>query len=191
MKLSGARRYKQILMLVIIILTGLLVIAFVRFRMQSRPVEKPDAPENSTATLSINGFRHTATREGRTSWILEAATAKLYSDENQAMMSDVEMRFFPEDQSKVQMTANKGQFNTRTRNMSVSGSVVCRYSGYVLNTENLHYQHESNIIYTETEIAVNGQNMQVTADSGEFEIDTGTLRLSGHVEAQVRQIDKD
>lgn len=191
MKLPGARRYKRMLMLVIIILAGLLVLVFVRFRMQSRPVEQADTPENSAATLSINGFRHTATREGRTSWILEAATAKLYSDENQAIMSNVEMRFFPEDQGKVQLTADRGQFNTRTRNMSVSGSVVCRYSGYVLNTENLHYQHESNIMYTESEIAVAGQNLQVTADSGEFEIDTGTLRLSGHVKARINQVDKD
>lgn len=191
MKLPGARRYKRILTLVIIILAGLLVLAFVRFRMQTRLVEKPDAPENSAATLSINGFRHTATREARTSWILEAATAKLYSGENQATLSDVQMRFFPEGRGAVRLTGEKGQFNTQTRNVSVSGSVVCRYSGYVLNTENLHYQHDSNIIYAESEISVAGQNSQFTADSGEFEINTGTLRLSGNVEARINQIDKD
>jgi len=191
LKLPGAHRYKRILTLVIIILAGLLVFAFVRSRMQTRSVEKPDAPEDSAATLSINGFRHTATREARTSWILEATTAKLYSGENRATLSDVQMRFFPEDRDEVRLTAEKGQFNTQTRNVSVSGSVVCRYSGYVLNTENLHYQHDSNIIYAETKIAVAGQNSRFTADSGEFEINTGILRLNGNVKAQINQIDKD
>ena len=165
MKLPGARRYKRILTLVIIILAALLVLAFVRFRMQ--------------------------TREARTSWVLEAATAKLYSGENRATLSDVQMRFFPEDRDEVRLTGAKGQFNTQTRNVSVSGSVVCRYSGYVLNTENLHYQHDSNIIYAESEIAVAGQNSQFTADSGEFEINTGTLRLNGNVEARINQIEKE
>ncbi|MFW6081171.1 MAG: LPS export ABC transporter periplasmic protein LptC [Desulfosalsimonas sp.] len=181
--------FRRILATALIVLAVLLVLAFVRYRMQTGSVEKPQRPEGTGATLAIKGFSHTATSEGRTSWILNAESARLFSERNMAQLSEVDVTFFTEDGGSVHLTAQKGEFDTETRDMSVSGSVLGRYEGYILTTESLHYTNESNIIDTEAAVSVAGDNSIFTADSGKFELDTETLILDGHVEVRMNQID--
>ncbi|MBS3809215.1 MAG: LPS export ABC transporter periplasmic protein LptC, partial [Desulfobacterales bacterium] len=169
------RGWKLILTAAIIVTTALLVLVFIRYRMETGPAKTPQALDETKATLSIKGFHHTATRKGRTSLILDAESARLYSDQNRAVLSNVEATFFAADRSEAHLTSEKGELNTKTRDMSASGSVTCRYKGYVLKTENLHYKHESRIIYTDTPLTVIGPESRFKADSGRFEIKSNKL----------------
>ncbi len=189
-RFRGVSGFRRILAFAVILMAALLVLAFVRFRMQTESADRPEPPESTEAALSIKGFRHTATSDGRTSWILNAESAKLFSDSNRAELSSVDVTFFMENGDRVHLTAQKGEFDTQSRDMSVSGSVLGRHQGYLLTTENLHYRHDSHIIYTDTHIAVTGENSRFTADSGKFELDTNTLILDGHVNVRMNQIGK-
>lgn len=189
-RFSGSRsmtRLRQILAFAVIVMVIILVLAFVRLRTQNGSEEKPERPQDPEAALSIRGFRHTATSEGRISWILNAESAKLFSDQNRAELSDVDVLFFTEDRSSARLTSRKGELDTETQNVSVSGSVLGQYEEYILTTESLHYIEDSNIIYADTHIAVAGDNSRFTADSGKFEIDTGTLTLEGRVQVRMNE----
>lgn len=183
------KSFRRILAFAVTVLAILLVLAFVRYRMQTGSVEKPQRPESTEADLSVKGFSHTATSQGRTSWILNADSARLFSGRNRAELSEVDVTFFTENRSNVHLTAQKGEFNTETKDMSVSGSVLVRHEGYILTTESLHYTNESNIIDTDAPVSVAGDNSRFTASSAEFELDTGTLILDGHVQVRMNQID--
>ncbi|MFW5975198.1 MAG: LPS export ABC transporter periplasmic protein LptC [Desulfosalsimonas sp.] len=188
-RFRSMKSFRRILAFTVTVLAILLVLAFVRYRMQTGSVEKPQKPESSEADLSVKGFNHTATSQGRTSWILSAESARMFSDRNRAELTDVDVTFFTENRSSVHLTAQKGEFNTETKNMSASGSVLGRHKGYILTTESLHYTSESNIIDTDAPVSVAGDSSRFTADSGKFELDTETLILDGHVEVRMNQID--
>ncbi|MFP4193565.1 MAG: LPS export ABC transporter periplasmic protein LptC [Desulfosalsimonas sp.] len=181
--------FRRILAFVLTTMLILLVIVFVRFRVQFDTAEKPEPPEDTEADLTIKGFRHTADGEDRTSWTVYAESARLFSDRDLAELSEVDLTFFTKDGSPVHLSAKEGKMNTETRDISVSGSVLCRHKDYILMTENLHYRNESNIIYTDTPLAVTGNDSSSSADSGKFELDTGTLNLDGHVLVRMNQID--
>lgn len=169
----------------VILIVILLTLVFVKFRVQNNTAEKPRRPNGAEAALSIKGFRHKATSEGRTSWILNAESARLFSDQNRAELSDVNMTFYTKDRKQMHLTAQNGEFDTNTRDISLMGSVTGRYQGYTLTSENLHYNNESRIIYTNTHVKVKGKNLQFTADSGEFKINPKTLILDGSVQVRM------
>ncbi|MBS3809887.1 MAG: LPS export ABC transporter periplasmic protein LptC, partial [Desulfobacterales bacterium] len=57
-------------------------------------------------------------------------------------------------------------------------------------SENLHYKHESRIIYTDTPLTVIGPESRFKADSGRFEIKSNKLILKGHVQTWIAQNEK-
>lgn len=180
--------FRRIIAFTVIVMAILLVLGFVRLRMQIDSQQKPEPPERSEADLSIKGFRHTAADEGRGKWIVEAESARLFSGRNMADLSDVDVTFFSEEKTPMNLSAQKGILNTKTRDMSMSGSVLGRHQGYILTTENLHYSHDSNIIYTDSHLTMAGDDSLFSADSGRFELDTSTLILEGHVLVRMNQI---
>lgn len=181
--------FRRIIAFAAIIMAILLVLGFVRLRMQIDSQQKPEPPESTEADLSIKGFRHTAADEDHGAWIVKAESARLFSDRNMAELSDVDVMFFAREATPVHLSSQKGNLDTKTRDMSMSGSVLGRYQGYVLTTENLHYSHDSHIIYTNSHLTITEGDSRVSADSGKFELDTSTLILEGHVLVRMNQID--
>lgn len=176
-------RYKQAGLLAIVLIAVLLTTVFVRFRLQTDPEEQTEKASTSEAALTINGFEHTATRDGKTEWVLNAATAEVYSDQNRAVLSDIEMTAFDADGTEVKLFADTGELDTKTRDMTVEKSVVARYPGYELRTESLHYKHELHILYTDQKVVIHGENMQISGDSATVELQKNQVTLEGHIKS--------
>ena len=176
-------RYQQTAILAIVLIVAALAGVFIRFRMQADTGRQTQQAAGSDAALSISGFEHTATRNGRTEWILQAAMARMYSEKQTAVLTDIEMKVFAADSTQIELTADEGEFHTKTRDMQVRGSVVARYPGYTLRTESLHYRHDSHILYTNEPVIVTGANSRIRADSAQFEIKTRQVSLKGDVQA--------
>ena len=174
-------RYKQAGLLAIVVIAVLLATVFVRFRMQTGYEEQTEKENTSEAALTINGFEHTATRDGKTEWVLNAATAEIYSDQNKAVLTDIEMTAFGSDGTEVKLFADTGELDTKTRDMTVEKSVVARYPGYELRTESLHYDHELHILYTDQKVVIHGENMRISGDSATVELQKDQVTLEGHV----------
>ncbi len=189
--MKNRARYKKTGIIAIVLIAVLIVTVFIRFRMQSTTAgNNEDKQASSDAAMTINRFEHTATRDGRKEWILKAASAQIYSDQNRVALSDIEMTLFASDETEVKLTAENGEFETQSRNISVHGSVTARYPGYVLRTESLHYQHELHILYSKQKVIITGESIRISADSAKLELTTDQIILEGNVQAWMDPIEQ-
>jgi LPS export ABC transporter protein LptC len=176
------RKVNIFLFAVIILLISLILIAFIRHKIILKNTKAPLPPENTEATLSIKKFHHTATKKGDKQWFLEADSAQFFSEENMARLTDISVTFYLKDDQNIFLRANKGQLNTKTNDMTISGNVVVTMPQYILKTENLNYHHQSHIVNINSPVKITGSSMALTADTMSYEMKSGTLKCIGNVE---------
>jgi LPS export ABC transporter protein LptC len=186
--LSSSKKIKYVFSAVIILLTCVIIVVFVRNRMFLKHIAPPLPPEKTKATLSIQNFRHMATQDGQRKWSIEASSANLYSDEKIAKLSNISAIFFINDDKTISLTADKGVLHVDTNNMIVSGHIVVKFSDYIMTTEHLNYVHKSHIINATTPVMITGDTMTLKANTMIYNIDTDILKCSGDVEGTFQQI---
>lgn len=172
---------RLLLRIAILVMSGILVVVFIRYRLASNTVDRPIPPEDAKASLVINRFHHTATRNGKTEWILDAKSAKLYSDTNTAVLADISVVFYLKGKSELKLSADSGRMDIKTLDMTLNGHIVANYPGYTLRTETLHYLHESNIISTDSPVHITGRSITLSGDTARFDMKTGEVILKGDV----------
>jgi LPS export ABC transporter protein LptC len=178
MKLKKA----SIILLIIILLTiGTVVTIFIGYRRVSDAPEMLISSIKDGANLSLGKIRQTATRDGRKEWSLEAGSAHYIENENKAVLKELYITYFLENDEKVFLNADQGILNTDTNDIEFSGNVVVRNEDYQLNTERLNYRHERRLIFTETRVHVTGEAAEVWGDSLTYDLKANQVVLTGNV----------
>lgn len=150
----------------------------------------PEPPEQTEAELSISSFRHTATRDGKTEWKLEAGSAGFFPDRNQMRLRDVDITFYPrQDRPETHLTAEKGRLNLQSNNMTATGRVVVENPDYRLETETLHYDSDLHIILSKTPVSIVGTAIRLRADGMKLHLKNGKLQCRGNVEGTLSGAD--
>ncbi len=155
---------------------------FVRHRSGLKKNDPPPSSETTNATLSIKNFHHVAIENGIKKWSLEAASANLYSQENIVKLNDISAIFFINDRQNVTLKANKGELNSKTNDMTLSGSIVTDMPPYTLTTETLNYGHQLRIIHANTPVMITGASMIMKAETMTYDINTDKIKCDGNVE---------
>ena len=145
----------------------------------SEPVPESTEPD---ATLTIDKIHHTATRQGKKEWSLEAASANYIGKTSQMVLDDLEITFFLDDASEITLTADKGILNTESNDIEVSGNVVVISREYRLLTKNLNYAHEKRVLYSTAPVTISGPEAHLAADRISFDLNTKKVTLEGSVE---------
>jgi len=86
------------------------------------------------------------------------------------------------DNQNVTLTANKGELNSKTNDMTLSGSIVAEIPPYTLATENLYYEHRLRIIHANKPVKMTGASMSMKADTMTYAINTEVIKCNGNVE---------
>ena len=174
------------------LLLALALFFSIRQQMSKTAPASPDSPEQTTADLSISQFHHTAKKDGRTEWILDAAAARYFKNNSQVRLKQVKLKYFPRsEQPETRLTADKGRLYLDSNDMDISGHVVVENRKWRMETETLHYAHESNIISTQTSVQITGESLQLRADAMRLNIKTGKLICRGNVEGTLSGIETD
>jgi len=181
-KLNNTRKINFFIIGFIILLIGSILFIFFRHQSILEKNEPPPPPENTEANLTIKKFHHIATENGIKKWILEAASASLYSQKNTVKLNDISVIFFIHDNQNVTLKANKGELNSKTNDMTLSGSIVAVMPPYTLKTESLNYEHRLRIIHTNEPVKMTGTSMLLKADTMSYGINTEIIQCNGHVE---------
>jgi len=170
-----------------VILLALLLTFALNHRSEPKAPQKPDSPDKTDAELSINSFHHTATKDGKTEWTLDAGSASFFSDSNRVRLSDIRM-VFPKrsERSEIQLRADHGILDINTHDMEISGNIIVKNRRYRLQTEILHYSHESHIISTNKPVNILGPAIQLKADTMTVDLTRGRLDCKGHVKGTIR-----
>jgi len=135
------KKLRTLFLIVILLAIGTVVAVFVGYRKVSNAPELLLSSIKEGANLSLGKIRQTATRDGRKEWSLEAGSADYMENDKKAVLKDLFITYFLEDNREVYLNADQGILNTETNDIEFSGHVVIRNENYRLTTEKLSYEH--------------------------------------------------
>jgi LPS export ABC transporter protein LptC len=184
---TNTRKINVLIIGFIILLIGGILFIFARHRLILKKNNSPPPPETTEATLTIKKFHHVTTENGIKKWTLEATSASLYSQKNMVKLNDISVIFFMHDKQNITLTANKGELNSETNNMTLNGNIVAVMTPYTLTTENLNYDHKLRIIHATKPIKMTGKSMLLKADTMTYGIDTEIIKCDGNVEGSFNE----
>lgn len=183
--LPSKRQLKTILVIGIALILALLVTVFLKYReFTENPAKLVDAiPEG--VDISIDEIRHTAVKDGRKHWSLEAASAQYRDQAKEAMFDDVRITFFLDDGREVTVKGRQARLDTETNNIDISGDVIAREADYQLAAETIAYNHFDRQIKIPVPVKITGRAFELQADEMTVDLASETARLRGAVKGVI------
>lgn len=179
------KKLRTFFLIVILLTIGTVMAVFIGYRRVSNAPEMLISSIKSGANLSLGKIRQTSTRDGRKEWSLEAGSADYMENDKKAVLKDLAITYFLEDNREVYLNADQGILNTETNDIEFSGNVVIKNEDYRLTTEKLNYEHKQRFIFTDTPVNISGDTAEVSADSATFDLNTDKIVLTGKVKAAI------
>jgi LPS export ABC transporter protein LptC len=175
------RTIKRLLIGVMVVTAVAVVAIFLIYRnlMQDPGNIMALVPEGEK--VALGKVEHTATRDGKTEWHLEAASAQIMESEKQILFTDLIVVFYLEEGREVHLKADQGRLQTETNSIEVSGQVVVKDGNYQLTTEQLYYDHEQHRLTADVPVEISGGNATLVANSMAYDIDADRTYFDGNV----------
>lgn len=147
---------------------------------ESAGTEAPAADPRGAGVVAGN-IRQTASEDGETLWRLKAMTARYFDEARRAVAEDIHIRFYPEDENIVGLSAREGVIRTDTNDVSVTGDVEVTSRGYRLTTRFLRFDHKRRALATDEPVTITGPAGRLEADAAVFELETNRAVFRGNV----------
>ncbi len=174
-----------VLLASVVVLAGLLVRGYLKYREFRENPAKIIAAIPEGPNIVLGEVRHTAVREGRKEWVLEAASAQYSESSKEAVFNDVKVTFFMDNGDKVHLEGQKGTINTASNDMQVAGNVRVEKDEQTLLTEMIEYNHETRYLTSPSEVRILGRNFDLRADRMQVDLATETALFTGAVEGKI------
>jgi lipopolysaccharide export system protein LptC len=184
--MSSVGKKKLILPLILvvgIIIAGLGLYYYIN-HLLTTPIELENIEVDDKAALKLNALEQISKKNGITDWKLKASSAALLKDQNKAVLKDVDIIFYTKQNTQVHLTADEGELDTKTHDMSFSKHVTIRYQHYTLTSETLHYAKKPHIIRSDSRVTVDDGDSVIEADNMEILLNRDLIILKGHVEGK-------
>jgi LPS export ABC transporter protein LptC len=146
-------------------------------QQQAEPAAAPPRDEQ-VPQQEIFDYRLIETTAGVRKWVLEGERMLKYAGQQDMLLIDVKMDFYREGEHFSVLTADSGRANEYTKNVHTWGNVVVvTDDGRMLETEELFFDNESQLIYndvfdrfTRQEDIITGIGLEATPDLEYIEI---------------------
>jgi LPS export ABC transporter protein LptC len=175
------------LLAVIVALSAVVAVAVTLYRFKAPPADQIAAiPKRAAnAILASTRVHHTATRNGRIQWELEADSAQMKDKAKEVLLQSPDVVFFSDDGRKFNLTATRGRLNTKTNNLVVGGAVHLFNRHYDMHTEKLIYLHGKRLLESRGAVKIFSDSVQLQANAMTYEIDTEQAHFTGQVEGTI------
>ncbi len=150
-------------------------------KLISEPIEIKDVKIDTKAALKLNILKQISKKNGITEWELTASSATLLKDQNKAILIDVVVIFYTNNNKKVHLTSKNGILNTKSHDMEFSDNVVVKYESSVLRTDKLQYKKKEHIILSKSRVKLEQKGSQIVSDSMIANLNDNTTVMEGHV----------
>jgi LPS export ABC transporter protein LptC len=177
----SAQLFRRIAWAVLFAAAGIAAAAYFGHRRLASLPDAVLAPKAGLEAMVVERVHQSATREGRTEWSLDAATAQYQLTEKKVLLTDLSVTFFTRDDQKAYLTARHGELMTESHDMKAHGDVVIYNDAYRLETDNIVYSHGPRIISSAGPVKITGQAGELMADSLMLDLNTNRLLMKGHV----------
>ena len=186
--ISPGKLKLPLISILVVILLSIAALIFFKTRMFVNPTFEIKNID-TTANVLLNNFLHTSRTNGIKDLAIKAASAKIINAENLAILKDVSVTVFTEDNTEVQITARNGRFDTKTHDIELSNEVLIKFEDVFLKTDKLHYKKKSHIIYSEGRVEVTKETSVLQADSLVANLNDSTLKLEGNIKGKFFEAD--
>ncbi len=140
------------------------------------------------AQISMNKMEQVFQKDGITQWKLRAESAMLLQKEHKAVLENVNAVFYAEDGQQILLTSDRGELDTQTRDISLSGSVVIRRGQAEAKTHSLHYEKKHHILRSVSGVHFSNGESTIQADSMTIKLAENKLIFWGHVTGRLYEI---
>lgn len=145
-------------------------------------VMKPEVPTSAaTEAMVVERIHQSSTKDGRTEWNLDAASAQYLLPEKKMLLNDLFVTFFTKEGQKVYVTARHGTVRTDSHDMEAHDDVVVYNELYHMNADRMTYAQNSRVITCDTPVKITSQAGEILADSLAMDLNTNRLVMKGHV----------
>lgn len=178
------------LVLGIMILAALLVRGYFKYReFRENPAKLIEAIPEGT-NIVLGEVRHTAVREGKKEWTLEALSAHYSENTKEAVFKDVKIIFFMDNGGRVNLEGQQGTINTASNDMQVSGNVRVEQDDNALLTEMIEYDHKTRKITSQSPVRIVGRNFDLQANTMQVDLASETAIFTGDVKGQINAVNQ-
>ncbi len=179
--------FKRLLLAVVLLGFAGVIATFVTYRKSFDNPEKLVDMLPANTQVSMGAFEHTATKDGRTQWRLEAESASLMDDKQKLVLKTPAVVFFRENGDKVFLNAETGTLQTKANNITMSGNVVARTAAYRFETDSALYDHQRRFLTSQTPIKITTDRAELAADAMTFDLETNKATFNGNVKGVFRE----
>lgn len=184
-KANTPKRRRLVLAAGLVIAIGIALAVYFGQRRLPLPWLLAASVKPSTQGMTVTGIHQSSTREGRTEWILDAATGEYRLSEKKILLNELTVTYFPNEGPQVRLTAKRGELNTDTHDMEAYEDVVVRNDVYRLETEKICYRHEPRLIETDSPATITSRSGEISGDSLFIDLNTNQMIMEGNVRGSV------
>lgn len=180
--------FRNLLALAILALAGTLAVLVVRNYRGAAPEEILESlPRN--VDLSLQKINYTETNDGKPRWTLVADSAAHNVGEGVTRIENIHMTFYDEQNGDMVLTAEKGEMDAASRDVTVSGNVaIVGAREWALYTEHLQYVGADRTIRNAEPVRLVSETMEVSGVGMRLDVRNRSLRLLSKVEARLPAI---
>jgi LPS export ABC transporter protein LptC len=137
--------------------------------------------------LEIKEFVYTEIGEHKTKWEVKAHSATYDKKRNLAWMDKVKIKLTMADGKVFEMSADKGQMDTKKKDVQISGSVVIlSNSGDKFMTDDICYSDQEKKFFTDSPIIMENNGMRITGRGMVLYMNKGQLKIPSEVRATIK-----
>ena len=187
--LSAKRTLIGMLVIGIVLMFGLLVTVFIKYReVSDNPAKLVDVIPEGT-DIAIGEIRHTSVKDGRKEWSLQAASANYSDAAKEALFNDVQVTFFLENKQEVVVKGRQGRLKTDTNDITISGDVTVEEDDYQLAAQEIRYDNGQRQIDIPVPVTITGRGLVLHADRMTVDLTSETALMKGAVNGVFRGYD--
>ena len=139
------------------------------------------------ADLEVNNVLYREVGGDGNKWEIRAKKASYLRKQNQAYFDQVEVKLFLPDSKVIVLTADKGELDTLTRNMEISGNVaVNSVNGEHFATDYLRYSAQEQRLHTDATVVLETPRMQIRGVGMSLSLRNKDIVLYSRVRARIK-----
>jgi len=153
----------------LLVLSGVLAVLLVY--LLTSQVESELAPQGPVpsrlehADAGIDRFTFTQSRAGAVQWQVQAQRARMFENENRAVLEGVQVTLYGTKGRELQMEGDEGTIDTAKKNFVLAkrtGDIVMRLeSGYTILTNHLAWTDARREVTTSDAVTITGNGLEV------------------------------
>ncbi|MBW2355852.1 MAG: LPS export ABC transporter periplasmic protein LptC, partial [Deltaproteobacteria bacterium] len=135
MSVRRIRLLRRLLIAAMVMICLAVAAVYIGYRHLRRQAPVWTSTVDRQALMSMERVHHTATRDGRTEWVLDARQARTDPEGAVVHLADLTVRFFPVEGGQITLSARNGRLHVVSSDIEVQDRVVVQNEAYRLETE--------------------------------------------------------